>query len=299
MDDSSLAIDEIMARVRRLELLAKRLSRETFAGDYHSSFKGQGLDFDEFREYQHGDEIRFIDWNVTARMGQPFIRSFREERELSAVLAIDISASMDYGSVERSKRELATEIAALLAFSARDNGDKIGLLLFGAETELFLPPAKGSKHILRTLREIIATPTPAGPTNLPAACQHLMRAIPRRSLIFMVSDFFGSDHRRSLASLAQKHELVALRVYDPAEVELPSVGKVTLTDPETGHHRVVNTSNANVRMAFSKLTRRQREATQQIFNQYNIDHASFSTTKDPFSSLHTLFQRRSLRKHSS
>lgn len=287
-----------MARVRRLELRAKRLVKETFAGDYHSSFKGQGLDFDEFREYQHGDEIRFIDWNVTARLGTPFIRKFREERELSAIIAVDISASMNYGSVRLSKREKAAEIAALLAFAARDNGDKVGLLLFADRPVLYLPPAKGTKHILRCIREILATPSPQGPVNFPAASKFMMQAIRQKSLLFLISDFIGADFSKSLATLSQKHDLVAASIWDPAERELPAVGKVTLIDPETGHERVVNTSNSNVRMGFAKLTRRQTEGVFKSFKRYNVDYASLSTDEDPFKQLHGLFQRRAKRKNS-
>lgn len=291
-------IENIMTRVRRLELKAKRLVKETFAGDYHSSFKGQGLDFDEFREYQHGDEIRFIDWNVTARLGTPFIRKFREERELSAVLAVDISASMDYGSRRLSKREMAAEVAALLAFSARDNGDKVGLLLFAHEPILYLPPAKGTKHILRCIREILATPAERGQANFPLATKVLMKSVRQKSLIFLLSDFIGGEFSKSLAILSQKHELVALQIYDPAERELPTVGKVTLVDPETGYERVVNTSNSNVRMAFSKLSRRHRESVAKVLQRYNIDSADIGNHRDPFLALHTLFQRRSKRKNS-
>lgn len=287
-----------MARVRRLELRAKRLVKESFAGDYHSSFKGQGLDFDEFREYQHGDEIRFIDWNVTARIGSPFIRKFREERELSAVIAVDISASMDFGSVNFSKREMAAEIAALIAFSARDNGDKVGLLLFADEPVLYLPPAKGTKHILRCIREILATKAPQGAVNFPAATKVMMKAIRQKSLIFLLSDFIGIDNSKSMATLSQKHDLVALRIFDPVERELPAVGKVTLIDPETGYERVVNTSNSNVRMGYTKLSRRHREGIEKIFKRYNIDHAAIATNEDPFKVMHTLFQQRAKRKSS-
>ncbi len=291
-------IEEIMAHVRRLELRAKRLAKETFAGDYHSSFKGQGLDFDEFREYQHGDEIRFIDWNVTARLGTPFIRKFREERELSTILAIDISASMDFGSKKLSKRELAAEVAALLAFSANDNGDKVGLLLFANEPVLYLPPAKGTQHILRCIREILITPSPVGQVNFPATTKHMMQAVRQKSLVFLLSDFIGADFSKSIATLSRKHDLVALRLFDPTERELPAVGKVTLMDPETGYERVVNTSNSNVRMGFAKLSRQQREGVIQTFKRYNVDYTSLATDEDSFLKLHRLFMQRAKRKHS-
>ena len=293
---SESAIEEIMQRVRRLEIRAKRLVNESFAGEYHSSFKGQGLDFDEFREYQHGDEVRLIDWNVTARMGTPFIRKFREERELSVIIAVDISGSSLYGSHYRSKRELAAEIAAVLAFSARDNGDKVGLLLFGAEPILFLPPSKGSKQILRSVREILtAIPEKPG-TNIPAACDFLMRTMRRRALVFLLSDFLDTEIRKPLGTLSRKHETIALRLFDPVEERLPDVGQVVLRDNEHGYERVVNTSNSNVRMAYQKLTRRHRQGVRAIFKKYGIDHASVSTCSDYLPALHQLLKRHALRK---
>jgi uncharacterized protein (DUF58 family) len=294
---SEAAIEEVMKRVRRLEVRAKRLVNESFAGEYHSSFKGQGLDFDEFREYQHGDEIRQIDWNVTARMGTPFIRKFREERELSVILAVDVSASTLYGSGQRSKRELAAEIAAVLAFSARDNGDKVGLFLFASEPLLFLPPAKGSKQILRSVREILtATPETPG-TDLPAACDFLLHTVRRKALVFLLSDFLDTELRKPLGTLSRKHETIALRLFDPHEERLPDVGKVILRDAEHGHQRIVNTSNSNVRMGFQKLSRRHRQGVRGIFKRYGIDHASLSTGSDYLPALHRLLKRHALRKN--
>ena len=289
-------IEEVMKRVRRLEIRAKRLVSESFAGEYHSSFKGQGLDFDEFREYQHGDEIRMIDWNVTARMGTPFIRKFREERELSVILAVDVSGSTVFGSQYRSKRELAAEVAAVLGFSARDNGDKVGLLLFAAEPILFLPPSKGSKQVLRSVREILtAIPEKPG-TNLPSACDFLLHTVRRRALVFLLSDFLDTDLRKPLGTLSRKHETIALRLFDPAEVKMPDVGKVVLRDNEHGYERVINTSNSNVRMAYKKLTRRHRQGVRSIFKRYGIDHASLSTGSDYLPALHRLLKRHALRK---
>jgi uncharacterized protein (DUF58 family) len=294
---SQAAIEEVMQRVRRLEIRAKRLVNESFAGEYHSSFKGQGLDFDEFREYQHGDEIRLIDWNVTARMGTPFIRKFREERELSVILAVDVSRSSVYGSQHRSKRELAAEIAAVLAFSARDNGDKVGLLLFAAEPILFLPPAKGSKQILRSVREILtAIPEKPG-TDIASACDFLLTTLRRKALVFLLSDFLDTEIRKPLGTLSRKHETIALRLFDPAEERIPDVGKVVLRDNEHGYERVVNTSNSNVRMAYQKLTRRHRQGVRAIFKRYGIDHASISTSSDYLPALHQLLKRHALRKN--
>jgi len=294
---SQAAIEEVMQRVRRLEIRAKRLVNESFAGEYHSSFKGQGLDFDEFREYQHGDEIRLIDWNVTARMGTPFIRKFREERELSVILAVDVSRSTVYGSQHRSKLELAAEIAAVLAFSARDNGDKVGLLLFAAEPILFLPPAKGSKQILRSVREILtAVPEKPG-TDIASACDFLLTTLRRKALVFLLSDFLDTEIRKPLGTLSRKHETIALRLFDPAEERIPDVGKVVLRDNEHGYERVVNTSNSNVRMAYQKLTRRHRQGVRATFKRYGIDHASISTSSDYLPALHQLLKRHALRKN--
>ena len=291
------SIDDIMRRVRRLEIKARRLAKESFSGEYHSSFKGSGLDFEDYREYQHGDETRFIDWNVTARKDHPYIRTFREDRELSVILAVDISASTLYGSQQLSKRELAAELAAVLAFSANINGDKTGLLLFAEEPLLYLPAAKGSRHILRMVREILAT-TPEKPgTNIPAACDFLLHTIKRKALVFLISDFLGHDLNRPLGALASKHDTIALRITDPMEEKLPKIGKVNLTDPETGWQTTVNTNNANVRMGFDKLTRRHREGITRLFDQKGIDHLNLSTTKDYLPDLHRLFKNRTRRRN--
>ena len=287
----SAAVEETVKRVRRLEIRARRLVRETFAGEYHSSFKGQGLDFNEFREYQHGDEIRFLDWNVTARMGTPYIRTFREERELTVILAVDVSGSSLFGSKHLSKRELAAELAAILGFSARENGDKTGLLLFANEPLLFLPPAKGTKQILRSVREVLTADPVEARTSLPAACNFLVNSVRRRALVFLLSDFLDTDLGKPLATLGRKHETIALHLTDPLESELPDVGKVVFRDRETGHRTIVNTSNSNVRMAYRKLTRRYREGMKRQFTRYGISHATLSTTGDYLPVLHRLLKR--------
>ena len=289
-------IEETMARVRKLELKARRLVRESFAGEYLSSFRGQGLDFDDFREYQHGDETRFIDWNVTARLNMPFVRKFREERELCVVLAVDVSGSADYGSVHFSKREVAAETAAVLGFSALNNGDKVGLLLFAAEPVLFIPPEKGSRHLLRMIREIlVAAPEQPG-TSVAAACDFLIRAPLRKSLVFLISDFYSDPLDKPLGKLARKHETVALRVSDPLESELPNAGKVVMIDPETGFETRVNTGNTNLRMAYHKLMARQHEGAARIFRKHGIDFADLATHGDTLAELHRLLKRRSRRR---
>ncbi|MEE2733860.1 MAG: DUF58 domain-containing protein [Verrucomicrobiota bacterium] len=290
-------VEETMKRVRHLEIRAKRLVREAFAGEYHSSFKGQGLDFSEFREYQHGDEVRFLDWNVTARMGAPYIRTFREERELSLILAVDVSGSTLFGSHHLSKRELAAELTAILGFSARENGDKTGLLLFANEPLLFLPPAKGTKQILRSVREVLAADPVQAQTNLPSACNFLVRSVRRRALVFLISDFLDTDLGKPLATLGRKHETIALHLTDPLEKDLPDVGKVLFRDRETGHRTIVNTSNSNARMAYRKLSRRYREGMQRQFKRFGIDHASLSTTTDYLPALHHLLKRHASSNH--
>lgn len=290
-------IEEMMARVRKLELKARRLVRESFSGEYQSSFKGQGLDFDDFREYQHGDEIRFIDWNVTARMGSPFIRKFREERELNVIIAVDVSGSADYGSVHYSKRELAAETAAILGFSALQNGDKCGLLLFAAESLLYIPPAKGTKHLLRLVREILVAQPPHPGTSINAAATTLIQALPRKSLVFLLSDFLADPIDKPLGKLSAKHDTIALRITDPLEKKLPRAGRVTLEDPETGWQTSINTSNSNLRMAYEKLMRRQHEGVVSIFKKHGIDFAELQTDSDPIASLHALLKRR-IRKRS-
>jgi len=289
-------IEEMMARVRKLELKARRLVRESFSGEYLSSFRGQGLDFEDFREYQHGDEVRFIDWNVTARMNQAFVRKFREERELVVILAVDVSGSTDYGSRNQSKREIAAEAAAILGFSAMQNGDKVGLLAFADAPLLFVPPAKGSRHLLRLVREILTTnPTRPG-TSIKDACEFLSRMLRRRSLVFMLSDFHSDPLDRPLGKLARKHEVLALHVSDPLEAQLPAAGKVVMVDPETGFETLVNTSNANLRMSYEKLTRRHREGVASLMKKHAIDAADLSTTSDPLPALHQLLKRHGRRR---
>jgi len=285
-------IEEMMSRVRKLELKAQRLVRESFSGEYRSSFRGQGLDFDEFREYQHGDEVRFIDWKVTARMNQPFVRKFHEERELSVMLAVDVSGSADYGSIEWSKREIAAETAAILGFSALHNGDKVGLILFAGQTLLFIPPEKGKRHLLRMIREILVARPDSPGTSVEDACNFLIRTLHRKSLVFLISDFHADPLDKPLGKLARKHETVAIRILDPLESKIPNAGKVIMTDPETGLETRVNTSNPNLRMAYSKLMRRQHEGVATLLHRHGIQKADLSTHEDPLPALHKMLKQR-------
>lgn len=289
-------IEEMMARVRKLELKARRLVRESFSGEYLSSFRGQGLDFDDFREYQHGDEVRFIDWNVTARMNQPFVRKFREERELAVVIAVDISGSADYGSRNLSKREIAAEAAAVIGFSALQNNDKVGLLLFAGEPLLFIPPAKGSRHLLRMIREILTLKPAVQGTSVSGACDFLVRTLKRKSLVFMISDFYSDPLDKPLGKLSHKHDTIALRVSDPLEAKLPRAGMVVMRDPETGFETLVNTSNPNLRKSYERLMLRQHEGVSSVLKKHGIDSAELGTDKDALKTLHQLLKRRSRKR---
>lgn len=293
---SDAQIEEIMARVRKLELKARRLVRESFSGEYLSSFRGQGLDFDDFREYQHGDEVRFIDWNVTARMNTPFVRKFREERELSVVIAVDVSGSADYGSVSLSKREVAAETAAVLGFSALHNGDKVGLLVFANEPILFIPPGKGSRHLLRMIREILVAKPEQPGTSVANACDFLVRMLRRKSLVFLISDFFSDPLEKPIGKLAKKHETIALRVLDPVETRLPKAGKLVMIDSESGFESLVNTGNSNLRMSYAKLVKMQLEGVSAIFKKHGVDSADLFTHKDTLAALHQLLKKRSRRR---
>ncbi|MBJ7257686.1 MAG: DUF58 domain-containing protein [Akkermansiaceae bacterium] len=293
---SDAQIEEMMARVRKLELKARRLVRESFSGEYLSSFRGQGLDFDDFREYQHGDEVRFIDWNVTARMNTPFVRKFREERELSVVIAVDVSGSADYGSVSLSKREVAAETAAVLGFSALHNGDKVGLLVFANEPILFIPPGKGSRHLLRMIREILVAKPEQSGTSVANACDFLVRMLRRKSLVFLISDFFSDPLEKPIGKLAKKHETIGLRVLDPVETKLPKAGKLVMIDSESGFESLVNTGNSNLRMSYAKLVKMQLEGVSAIFKKHGVDSADLFTHKDTLAALHQLLKKRSRRR---
>src|SRR4051812_697793 len=246
-------IAEILKKIRTLEIRTRGLVETAFAGDYHSVFKGRGMNFEDVREYQPGDEIRAIDWNVTARMGTAFIKKFTEERELTVMLVVDVSASGTFGSTTQSKRELAAEIACLLAFSAIRNNDKVGLLLFTDRVELFIPPKKGRSHTLRIIREILFF-QPAGRGTEPAlALDYLNKIVTRRAVVFFISDFQAGDFSPSLAVTGRRHDFIALQIHDEREQVFPNIGIVTLEDAETGEQIEVNTGDRGLRARFSEL----------------------------------------------
>ena len=286
---------EILKKIRLIELRTRRLVNSIFAGQYHSVFKGRGMNFEEVREYAPGDEIRSIDWNVTARMNVPYIKKFTEERELTVMLLVDVSASGLFGSIELSKRELAAEVASILAFSAINNNDKVGLLLFSNEVELFIPPKKGRLHTLRLIREMLYFEPKGRGTNLAGALDYMNRVISRRSVVFMISDFMAPDFTKALTVTSRRHDLVAMPVTDPGESELPDVGIVTLEDAETGAQIDVNTSSRAVRRGLFELNEERLRALDRLLRSRRVDVVPLSTAEDYLIPLRAFFDQRERR----
>jgi uncharacterized protein (DUF58 family) len=299
---------EILRKVRQIEIRSNRLVAELFAGSYHSAFKGQGIDFEEVREYQPGDEVRTIDWNVTAKEGTPFVKQYKEERELTILLAVDISKSTRYGSDTQSKREKLAELAALIAFSACRNGDKVGLLLFTDETELYLPPTKGHKHVLRILREILFRPTLGKSTDLNNAVRVLNQVTRRRAVVFLLSDFilnqaFDDEEGLGLEALLHqlsytrlKHDLICVRVFDERETELPNIGLINLKDSESGQMITLDTANPNTRKQYSETYLKKSKLLSQKLKRRGIDEFVISTEGDFAKDLFSFFKRRGKRR---
>ena len=286
---------EILKKVRRIEISTRGLVNELFSGEYHSVFKGRGMDFSEVREYQIGDEIRSIDWNVTARTGHPFVKVFREERELTVMLLVDASGSGDFGSLNQAKGEIAVEICALLAFSAIKNNDKVGLIIFTDQVEKFIPPRKGRKHVLRVLRELLYfRPTHKG-TDIGAVLEYLNRIQRRRSVTFLVSDFLGENFDKQLRVAGRRHDMIVVRIGDPREEELPRVGLLELEDAESGEHVVVNTSDPRVRTLFRENVLRRRAVLDQLLRQTGIDRIDIRTDCSYVEPLIRFFQQRARR----
>lgn len=270
---------ETRKKLRRIEITTSRLVDEFFAGRYTSLFKGRGIEFSEVREYLPGDDVRSIDWNVTARFGSPYIKKNVEERELTIVLAVDVSGSLDFGSGERSKRELASELGAILAFSALRNDDKVGLLLYTDRVEKYLPPRKGRRHSLRLVREILE-PSPAGRgTDMGEALSYLNRVQKRRAVVFLLSDFLGPAAERPLRVTCSRHDLSALRLFDPREVEIPRMGRLRLRDLETGRLAVVNSSSADFQRRYREAAETRRTELRRSFERVGVDYGEFSTAE--------------------
>ena len=241
---------EILKKVRKIEIKTKRLSNHIFSGEYHSSFKGKGMTFDEVRKYHFGDDIRNIDWNVTARLNEPYVKVFEEERDLTMMLLIDISGSGNFGSSIQVKKDIVTEISATLAFSALQNNDKVGVILFSDDIELFIPPKKGKRHILRIIRELIEFSPKSRRTDISKAIEYLLRAVKKRAIVFAVSDFVGGGYANVLKIISKKHDFTGIRVYDQREYQMPNIGMVQMLDAETGKSVLVNTASRKVRDSY-------------------------------------------------
>ncbi|MFT5595654.1 MAG: hypothetical protein ACI8QH_000436 [Flammeovirgaceae bacterium] len=284
---------ELLKKVRRIELKTRGLSNQIFSGEYHSAFKGRGMAFSEVREYAVGDEVRTIDWNVTARFGHPYVKIFEEERELTVILVVDVSASDSFGTTQQIKKSLITEICAVLAFSAITNNDNIGVIFFSNKVEKFISPKKGKSHILRIIRELIEFKPEEQGTNISEALRYLNNVVKKRCIAFLISDFMDQDYEDSLKLANKKHDMVALRIYDERETEMPNVGMAQFTDPETGEVRWVNTSSRKIRKGYREAALNREMRADNALRRAGIDMAAIATNESYIKPLRNLFSKRS------
>jgi uncharacterized protein (DUF58 family) len=284
---------EIIKKVRKIEIKTRGLSSNIFAGQYHSAFKGRGMAFSEVREYQYGDDVRDIDWNVTARFHRPYVKVFEEERELTVMLLIDVSGSLDFGTQKQMKRDMVTEIAATIAFSAIQNNDKIGVVFFSDKIEKYIPPKKGRKHILYIIREMLDFEAESKRTDVKQAVEFLSSIQKRRTTAFILSDFYvRNDFLQSLQICSRKHDVVAIQVYDKRARELPDVGLMKVVDAETGYEQYVDTGSKSMRQAYTRYWQGRQEQLRETFNKSNVDNVSIATDDDFVKSLLGLFKQR-------
>lgn len=283
---------ELFKRIRRIEIRTKGLVNNVFGGEYHSAFKGRGMEFSEVRPYQVGDDIRSIDWNVSARTGETHVKIFEEEREQTLMLVVDVSGSENFGSREKFKREVAAEICAVIAFSAIKNNDKVGMLLFSDQVELYVPPKKGRRHVLRLIRDLFAHKAGSRGTNLTSALNHVLRVLHRRSIVILVSDFFDGGYEQVLRAVARRHDAIAVYLQDTREEELPPIGLVHLTDAETGETVVVDTKSDRVRRTFTETARTRRYETMNLLRRARLDSIPVRTDESYVEPLIQFFRRR-------
>jgi Uncharacterized conserved protein (some members contain a von Willebrand factor type A (vWA) domain) len=283
---------ELLKKVRRIEIKTRGLSRHIFAGEYHSAFKGRGIAFSEVREYQYGDDIRSIDWNVTARFNHPYVKVFEEERELTVMLLVDVSGSGNFGTRVSFKRDIMTEVAAVLSFSAIYNNDKIGVIFFSDKVEKFIPPLKGRKHILIIIRELLDFTSQSKRTNLDEPLRFLTNAIKKRCTAFIISDFIVPEFEEALRIASNKHDIVALKVYDPVEQAIPDIGLIKVSDSETGEEKWIDTSSGYTRMVYEKWWTSHIEIIKNIFKRCGVDSAELRTDLDYVKPLIKLFEKR-------
>ena len=291
----ALTSQELLRKVRRIEIRTNRLVNEVLAGEYHSVFRGRGMEFDEVREYTPGDDVRTIDWNVTSRMGHPYVKKYVEERELTVVLLVDASASGDFGTVGSTKRDMAAEVCALLAFSAIRNHDRVGLLIFTDREERYVPPRKGRNHVLRVIREVLTFAPVGRKTDLTLALESLARGFRRRSVAFVISDFLDQGFERALRLANRKHDLIALSLSDPRESDLPAVGILELEDAETGRRVLVDTWDRRTRSRFAEAARERVAARRRLFRQNKVDFVELSTDRPYDAPLVRFFHERARR----
>lgn len=283
---------ELVKKIRQIQIAASRMVNTSFAGQYESVFKGRGMQFEEVREYVPGDDVRSIDWNVTARAGKPYIKRFTEERELTVIFLVDLSASGDFGTREKLKNELAAEFCAVLAFAAIRNNDKVGLILFTDQIELFIPPKKGTRHVLRLIRELLAFRVPNKTTDIPMALDYLGRVIRKRATVFLVSDFLAGGFSRPLSLLNKRHDIVAVPVRDRAEIQMPRAGLIEFADAETGAVRMVDASSAAFQKQFRLQYDKRAAELQGMFRFANVDSISIQTDKPYINDLISFFHMR-------
>ena len=283
---------ELIDKIRRIQIYTSRAVNASFAGQYESVFKGRGMQFDEVREYTPGDDIRTIDWNVTARTGKPYIKRFVEEREMTVIFAVDLSASGDFGTVNKAKNELAAEFCAVLAFAAAKNNDKVGLLIFTDQIELYIPPKKGISHMLRLIRELLYFKMPKRKTNIAEALYYLGRVVRKRATVFLVSDFIENGFKKSLSLLNKRHDVIAVSVRDRAEIALPSIGLVEFVDAESGEVLLVDTSSRRFRNKYSNTCAQRFDKLRNMLRTINVDCISISTDKPYIQDLVSFFHMR-------
>jgi uncharacterized protein (DUF58 family) len=288
---------ELIKKVRRIEIKTRGLSNQIFSGEYHSAFKGRGMAFSEVREYQPGDDIRAIDWNVTARFNEPFVKIFEEERELTVMLVVDVSGSKDFGTAQQFKKDLVTELCAVLSFSAIQNNDKIGLIFFSDRIEKFIPPKKGKSHTLRIIRELLEFEPQHQKTSVAEGLRYLTNAIKKRSIAFVVSDFLDADFDNALKVANGKHDVVALRVYDERETMMPNVGLLRVRDAETGQMLWVDTANAQTRRDYAVWWQQREQALATSFAKSGVDVVKIATSQSYIAPLRTFFKSREQRNH--
>ncbi len=286
---------EILKKVKQIEVSTRSVVNEVFSGEYHSVFKGRGMEFAEVREYQPGDDVRTIDWNVSARSGHPFVKVFEEERELTVMLLVDVSSSGNFGTAEQFKREIAAELSAVLAFSAIKNNDKVGLMIFSDKIEKFIPPRKGKKHVLRVIREILFYKPQDSSTDLNVALEYLSRIIKRKSTVFLISDFLTENFEKSLHVANRKHDIIAISVTDPREVSLPNVGLIELLDAETGESVTVDAGDPQIRNAFYQTASNHRQELSALFRSIGVDHIDILTDRSYIEPITRFFKMRERR----